>query len=114
MSLSRAFRYAGARSVLASLWLVKDNDAADIMERFYTALSNGQAKSVALREAKTNLMNNHHPFFWAGYVLSGNDDSITMGVLPEAWPWFFGITALLLLIGYLIKRMRHRQLKQAA
>lgn len=111
MSLSRAFRYAGARSVLASLWLVKDNDAADIMERFYTALANGQAKSAALREAKTVLMNSHHPFFWAGYVLSGQDDAINMGMVPGSWFWFFVLAALLMLVGYLVKRMRQRQLK---
>jgi CHAT domain-containing protein len=41
LGLTRAFQYAGARSVLASLWNVADRSTADLMKRFYSKLKSG-------------------------------------------------------------------------
>src|SRR5207344_546988 len=38
IGLTRAFQYAGARSVLASLWKVEDKATGELMKRFYTHL----------------------------------------------------------------------------
>ena len=111
MSLSRAFRYAGARSVLASLWLVKDNDAADIMDRFYHALLHGSTKSAALQYARLEMSDSQHPFFWAGYVLSG-DDGVVKGMGNRPWIyWIFLGAAGLFTLWILIHRIRQRKFK---
>jgi CHAT domain-containing protein len=75
VGLSRAFQYAGARSVLASLWSVADESTADLMHRFYRHLKAGLSKDVALRRAQMELMSTDaaaHPFHWAAFTLSGD------------------------------------------
>ncbi|OGD19346.1 MAG: hypothetical protein A2W03_18650 [Candidatus Aminicenantes bacterium RBG_16_63_16] len=73
MGLSRAFFFAGARSIVSSLWEVSDRAAADFMPRFYRRLSQGETKAQALRSAKLETLNSRfaHPFFWAAFVLAG-------------------------------------------
>ncbi|MEM7586085.1 MAG: tetratricopeptide repeat protein [Acidobacteriota bacterium] len=75
MGLTRAFQYAGARSVLASLWSVSDRSTADLMKRFYRYLGEGQSKAEALRNAQLDLLRDaeySHPFHWAGFQLFGD------------------------------------------
>jgi CHAT domain-containing protein len=52
VGLTRAFQYAGARSVLASLWSVADDETAALMIHFYERLSAGLNKDEALRAAQ--------------------------------------------------------------
>ncbi len=52
LSLTRAFQFAGARAVVASLWEVSDEGSADFMMRFYRHLKNGAAAADALRQAQ--------------------------------------------------------------
>ncbi|MBK9254525.1 MAG: CHAT domain-containing protein [Saprospiraceae bacterium] len=78
IGLSRAFIYAGAKSVLSSLWLIDDFSTKDIMEQFYFQLSRGASKKIAIKNAKKHFLkhvpnNNKHPFFWAGFILYGSD-----------------------------------------
>ncbi|KAB8331900.1 CHAT domain-containing protein [Scytonema tolypothrichoides VB-61278] len=67
---------AGARSTLASLWVVDDQATADIMGEFYKQLSKSNTtKAEALRNAQLSLLKNplyDHPYYWAPYVLVGN------------------------------------------
>jgi CHAT domain-containing protein len=56
IGLTRAFQYAGARSVLASLWSVTDRSTAGLMQRFYTHLQAGQSMDEALRAAQLDLI----------------------------------------------------------
>ncbi len=68
---------AGARSTVASLWLVNDNSQAIFMESFYKALKNGKGKAEALREAQLFLLQKtvyRSPFFWGSEILVGNWD----------------------------------------
>jgi CHAT domain-containing protein/tetratricopeptide (TPR) repeat protein len=65
---------AGARSTLASLWLVDDESTASLMSEFYQGLKNGLTKAEALRHAQLTLLQGryNHPRFWAAFVLLGN------------------------------------------
>ena len=74
MGLTRAFQYAGARSVLASLWSVTDRSTRDLMQRFYANLKKGLTKDEALRAAQVDMLKGpySHPFFWAAFQLSGD------------------------------------------
>jgi CHAT domain-containing protein len=65
---------AGARSTLASLWLVDDESTALLMGQFYQGLKTGLTKAEALRRAQLTLLqgNYNHPRFWSAFVLLGN------------------------------------------
>ncbi len=77
IGLTRAFQYAGARSILASLWSVSDRSTAELMRRFYTRLRAGQPKDGALQQAQRELLHNGdpkvaHPYHWAAFELIGD------------------------------------------
>ncbi len=74
LGLSRAFQYAGARTVLASLWSVGDRSTAPLMERFYAGLRRGLPKDEALRAAQIAMLESRYadPFFWAAFQLNGD------------------------------------------
>ncbi len=76
VGLTRAFQYAGARSVLASLWGVADYTTARLMARFYRYLRDGRSKDEALRAAQIDQIRqkgeSSHPFFWAAFELNGD------------------------------------------
>jgi CHAT domain-containing protein len=75
IGLTRAFQYAGAHSVLASLWNVDDFRTMQLMERFYTELKHGKSKDEALRAAQLELLHSpggSPPYYWAGFSLIGD------------------------------------------
>jgi CHAT domain-containing protein len=75
IGLTRAFQYAGARSVLSSLWSVSDESTAILMKSFYSHLCQGRSKSESLSLAQKEMIKSQkysHPFFWAGFVLNGD------------------------------------------
>jgi CHAT domain-containing protein len=83
MSLSRAFKYAGCPNIVMSLWQADDASTKDIMVQFYENLKKGMGKAEALRKAKTKYLsetgfNKSHPFYWATFVLAGDDESVQM------------------------------------
>lgn len=73
-SLRRALELGGAQSSLTSLWPVPSLETKGLMGQFYEALAQGERKSEALRRAKLTVMKNSpHPFYWAAFVLAGED-----------------------------------------
>jgi CHAT domain-containing protein len=79
ISLARGFTYAGAKSIITSLWSVEDESTKDLMILFYQNLKQGMTKDAALRKAKLAFINdknrNHaqvHPFYWSGFVGIGD------------------------------------------
>ena len=73
--LSRAFFFAGASSVLTSLWAINDQVSSQFMERFYLYLKSANSVSEALRKAKLEMINSSvvsHPYYWAPFLLHGN------------------------------------------
>lgn len=75
IGLTRGFMYAGAKSVIASLWDVRDEATAELMKRFYQKmLKEGQSPSAALRAAQISIMQEQRwaaPYFWAGFTVQG-------------------------------------------
>jgi CHAT domain-containing protein len=73
LGLTRGFMYAGAKSVIASLWRVSDKAAADLMREFYKAmLVDKQRPASALRSAQVTMWKEKRPpFYWAAFVLQG-------------------------------------------
>jgi CHAT domain-containing protein/Tfp pilus assembly protein PilF len=95
VGLTLAFQYAGARSILASLWQVSDSSTAELMRRFYGYVREGRPKDEALRSAQLDLIRNYgpraggpgraigglttqgpgeacQPFHWAAFALYGD------------------------------------------
>jgi len=75
VGLTRAFMYAGAPRVVASLWRVPDRATAELMKQFYTAmLVESLPPAAALRKAQITLSKEKRwsaPYYWAGFTLQG-------------------------------------------
>lgn len=72
-TLARAFLYAGARNVIATLWPIEDNGAAELAGRFY-AYRRETDDAEALARAQREMLQDSRfrsPYYWAGYQLSG-------------------------------------------
>ena len=88
-AFARAFVYAGAASVIASVWDVADQPSDRLLPAFYRAWLGGATKAAALRQAQLRLLADlragrvrvntavgpvpvpEHPVFWAGFILFG-------------------------------------------
>ncbi len=76
IGLSRGLLYAGARSLLLSLWDVDDRSTAEFMKLFYSHVMNRQNKAEALRSAMLDLRTRYpHPYYWAPFRLIGKSFS---------------------------------------
>jgi CHAT domain-containing protein len=74
MSLRRAFRIAGAESVLASHWPVNDNATSQLMTEFMRRWRAGEPRAQAWREAQLELLRSKdfsNPYFWSAFTLTG-------------------------------------------
>lgn len=86
LGLVRALQIAGARSVVATLWRVDDDSAAELMARFYRQLADGVDQDESLRRAQLELLRGPvevergdaivrlrtaDPRHWAPFVLIG-------------------------------------------
>jgi CHAT domain-containing protein len=78
--LARAFRLAGARSVVMSLWNVDDTATADLMQHMYRArwIEHASAADALARAARATLAarrdagESTHPYYWAAFVATGD------------------------------------------
>ena len=75
LGLMRAFLYAGASSLLLSLWQVNDASTMEFMRSFYQCLAEGHSKGAALRLTQREFCGEHgrysHPYYWAPFFLVG-------------------------------------------
>ena len=71
IGLQRGLLFAGARSMISSLWPVDDEATGYLMTSFYRNLLTMQ-KNLALQKAQVDTMKTFpHPYFWAAFNLSG-------------------------------------------
>ena len=67
---------AGARSAVATLWVVNDPASAAMVSQFYRELQNpAVSKAKALQQAQLSLLKDlryRHPNYWSGFLLIGN------------------------------------------
>ncbi len=75
-TLAGAFLIAGAENVIATLWQVTDQGAAEFATRFYSQLVElGPADALARAQRETiSDPRYRHPYYWAGYRLAGEGE----------------------------------------
>ena len=109
ISLARGFSYAGAKSIVTSLWNVNDKSTMAIMENFYGNLKKGEAKDIALTNAKRKFIYDNpekaHPFYWAPFIPIGNMQPIFSASFK--WIWLLAIIPFLILI-FFYKKNTHK------
>ncbi len=111
ISLARAFTFAGAKSIVASLWSIDDAQTRYIVQSTYQQFKNRTKKNKALAEAKRQYLLNTeqiyaHPYYWSGLILIGDDVPLTLSS-SFFFFIFWGVVILSLLAGgyfYWLKR----------
>jgi CHAT domain-containing protein len=78
VGMSRAFLYAGAPSLVATLWSIPDTATSELMGKFYSYLMQGMNKRRALQRAQADLIQDGYtdPFYWAAFILIGDSSQI--------------------------------------
>ncbi|MFK7935755.1 MAG: CHAT domain-containing protein, partial [Saprospiraceae bacterium] len=97
ISLARGFSYAGAKSIVPTLWSINDQMTIELMTSFYENLQSGQTKDAALHQAKLAYLAAHpheevHPFFWAAFIVVGDTEALEIG---GGFSWWWGLGVLL-------------------
>ena len=79
LGLARAFFQAGAHTVVASLWPLRDDDGAALFDRFYEHLGQGKRVAAALRAAQRERAEEGAPAYaWAGLVVLGDGEIVPL------------------------------------
>lgn len=114
ISIARAFSYAGAQSIVTTLWNIDDKQSKELMLYFYRNLGKGQRKDDALNAAKRSYLaeapdqERAHPLYWASFVAIGNMDALELERLPGwgAWVFWLALAALAAIVGLMALRRR--------
>jgi len=83
LSLARGFYFSGAQSISSTLWKINDASSSKLMTNFYSNLSKGQTKNIALQQAKLSFIKENkdnalsHPYYWSGFIISGNPEALS-------------------------------------
>ena len=117
IGLTRGFMYAGASSVVASLWKVDDEATAELMKRFYAnMLREGMTPASALRAAQNSIRQQPQwssPYFWAAFTLQGNHRQsikpVSQGASVSQALFIGAFGALLAVAAWLYFRRRSQQ-----
>jgi CHAT domain-containing protein/tetratricopeptide (TPR) repeat protein len=67
--LQRAFKLAGVKNMLLSLWKVPDAETAELMKDFYTYYLQGKTASESFAAAQKDMRKKYKPYYWAAFVL---------------------------------------------
>ena len=108
LSLSKGFYYAGAKSLVNTLWKINDKSTVKLMKYFYEGLSEGKSKTEALRDAKLSYLKTtednllQHPYYWAAFVVSGDVSPIT----EKRYWWYIGSGVAFFVVLFLMSNMK--------
>lgn len=67
--LQRAFKMAGVKNIIMSLWKVPDAQTAELFDIFYEECFKGKSIHKAFQTAQSTMKEKYSPYFWAGFVL---------------------------------------------
>jgi hypothetical protein len=67
--LQRAFKMAGVKSIIMSLWKVPDTQTAELFDIFYSECFAGKTIHEAFHSAQAKMKTKYSPYYWAGFVL---------------------------------------------
>lgn len=67
--LQRAFKMAGVKKLIVSLWQVPDKETAELMTLFYADWLKGNTIENAFSKAQAQMRKKYPPFYWAAFVL---------------------------------------------
>ena len=77
LGFRRFLYFAGARTLIMSLWMVLDQQTLLLMTHFYNYIIDGQPRSKALHSAELDIKKDYpHPFFWAAFICQGDPGPI--------------------------------------
>jgi len=71
VGLNRGFLYAGAKSIVASLWSVPDESTRLLMTEFYNNLKKSDKRSSMQRAQIKGIKKYKHPIAWAAFQMTG-------------------------------------------
>ena len=67
--LQRAFKLAGAKKLIVSLWQVPDKETAELMTAFYSHWIMTNSIESAFKKAQAEMRRKYPPYYWAAFVL---------------------------------------------
>ena len=67
--LQRAFKMAGVKNIIMSLWKVPDAQTAELFDIFYSECFAGKSIHEAFQSAQSQMKAKYSPYYWAGFVL---------------------------------------------
>lgn len=67
--LQRAFKMAGLKNIIMSLWKVPDTQTAELFDIFYSECFAGKSIHEAFQTAQAKMKKKYSPYYWAGFVL---------------------------------------------
>jgi len=67
--LQRAFKMAGVKKMIVSLWQVPDKETAELMTTFYNYWLKGKTIEQAFAQAQAEMRKKYSPYYWAAFVL---------------------------------------------
>ena len=67
--LQRAFKSAGVKNMIISLWKVPDKETSILMEYFYQNYLKGLSPRIALQQAQLKMNTEYPAYYWAGFIL---------------------------------------------
>jgi CHAT domain-containing protein len=110
VGLTRGFMYAGASSVVASLWKVDDAATAELMKYFYSNMLQHQMQPAEALRAAQNSIRQHprwsSPYYWAAFTLQGEYQQVIKPVdqsnVRASWLKISVIVAVLMLLAVAI------------
>jgi CHAT domain-containing protein/Tfp pilus assembly protein PilF len=67
--LQRAFKMAGVKNIIMSLWKVPDKETQELMTLFYNYCFSGKSVHDALQSAQSDMKKKYPPYYWAAFKL---------------------------------------------